>query len=451
VVVRFPLLAFQISLLQEELLKAAVSEPKSYIRILDIEIPKEDVESEYSRKLSQYKKEISLPGFRPGKVPLDLVKNRFGKSIYAQSVEDMVERSFEEACKQHSLSPISRGKISNLKADEGAPVSFTIEFEIDPPVEIKGFANLNIQADPKKIKDADVDKAMDELRDRHAELIDVDRAAKKGDSVAIEYVKVVIDGVERKDFSNPQYPIELGAGEIKEFDKGLIGHGAGETLDLTIRFPKDFSTKDLAGKEAFFSVKIKAVKEKRVPELNADFLKKLGDFATPEALSDAVRKDLDHREKERSKNEAYSKAIDRLSEKNSFDVPESRIQSYLDHMAEEVKRYLRPGEPVPTPQEIDQKYRVTAVRAIKRFKIIDYVATKEKIKATQAEVDRQIEQLAAAYKQPFEQLKQSLRANGTTNRIRSDIREQKTLDFLIGEYSPSAAGDNSAQAEGTLS
>jgi len=120
-------------------------------------------------------------------------------------------------------------------------------------------------------------------------------------------------------------------------------------------------------------------------------------------------------------------------------------------MTEEVKRYLRPGDALPTPEEIDQKYRVTAVRAIKRFKIIDYVSTKEKIKATQAEVDRQIEQLAAAYKQPFEQLKQSLRANGTTNRIRSDIREQKTLDFLIGEYSPSAAGDNSAQAEGTPS
>ena len=422
-------------------MKAAISEPRSYIRILDIEIPKEDVEGEYNKKLSQYKKEISLPGFRAGKVPLDLVQSRFGKSIYAQTVEDVVERSFEDACKQNSLSPISRGKISNLKADEGAPVSFSIEFEIDPPVEIKSYTNLNIRAEPRKVKDGDVEKAVEELRQRHAELVDVVRPAKKGDSVAIEYLKVIIDGVERKDFSNPKYPVELGNGEIKEFDKALIGRSAGETVDVDIRFPRDFSSKDLAGKDAFFSVKINAVKEKIVPALSPEFLKKLGNFETESALADAVRKDLELREKERSKNEAYSEAIAKLADKSPFEVPESRITSYLEHMAGEIRQYARPGEPLPTEEEINRKYRDSAIRAIKRYKIIEYVATREKIKATQAEVDRQVEQLAAAYGQPFEQLKQSLRANGTTNRIRSDIRERKTLDFLIGEYVPEKAED----------
>jgi trigger factor len=424
------------ALFQEDLLKVVVSEPKSYIRILDIEIPKEDVDSEYGKKLSLYKKKVSLPGFRPGKTPLNLIKTRFGTSIYTESVETLVERSFEEACRQHSISPISKGKISNLKADQDAPISFTIEFEIDPPVEIKGYKNLGIEADPKKIKDADIEKTIEELRERNAELKDVHREAKKGDSVAIEYLKVIIDGAERKDFSNPQYPIELGNGEIKEFDKGIIGRCAGETVDVTIKFPKDFSTKNLAGKEGFFSIKINAVKEKVLPELAEDFLKKLGDFATVDALTEAVRKDLEQREKERAKNEAYSKAIEKLTDKNHFDVPDARIESYLDHMTEEAMRYQRPGDEPPTRDEIGRKYRDVAVRAIKRFKIIDYVATQEKIKATQAEVDRQIESLAAAYKQQFDQLKQTMRANGTTTRIRSDIREQKTLDFLIGEYTP---------------
>ncbi len=429
-------------------MKVAVSEPKSYIRIMDIEIPKEDIEGEYSKKLAQYRREISLPGFRQGKVPLDLVKGRFGKAIYAQSVEDLVEKSFENACKQHSLSPISRGNISNLKADEGTPVSFTIEFEIDPQVEIKGYANLNIAAEPKKVKEADVGKAIEDLRDRHAELIDVDRAAQKGDSVAIEYAKVEIDGVERKDFSNPKYPIELGTGEIKEFDKALTGHRAGDVVDVSLRFPKDFSSKDLAGKDGFFSVKINAVKEKKVPQLEPEFFKKLGNFDSVEALTDAVRKDLEAREKERAKNEAYSKAIEKLADKNQIDVPESRIQNYLEHMTEELKRYARPGEQQPTPEEMDKRYRETAVRAIKRYKIIDFVASREQIKATQAEVDKQIEQLAAAYNQPFEQLKQRMRADGTTNRIRLDIREQKTLDFLIGEYTPPAGGETGGRPEG---
>jgi trigger factor len=420
-------------------LKATISKPKSWVRIIEIEVPKDDVESTYNKKLSEYKREITLPGFRQGKTPLALVKSRFGASVFGAAVEDIVEKSFESACKEHNIVPISRGSLSNLKAKEGEPVSFTIEIEIDPEVEIKGYKDMGISASPRKIKDGDVDKAIDEIRDRSAEFKDVQRAAKKGDSVAIEYAKVVIDGTERTDFSNPKHPIELGTGDIKEFDKELIGHSAGEVVDVDVTFPKDFATKELAGKDAFFAVKIIAVKEKVVPELTAEFLKKLGDFASEDALRDQVKKDLEHKELDRAKNEAYAKAIERLADKNPFDIPESRIQGYIDHMLEELSRYARPGEQPPSRDEVAKKYRDVAIRGIKRYKIIDFVATKEKIKPTQAEVDAQVQQLAAYYNQPFETVKQTLRANGTTNRIRADIREQKTLDFLIGEYTPGAA------------
>jgi trigger factor len=420
-------------------LKSTISKPKSWVRIIDIEIPKDEVEKVYNKKLSEYKREITLPGFRQGKTPIAMVKNRFGASVFSAAVEEIIEQSFESACKEQAIVPISKGALSNLKAKEGEPVSFTIEIEIDPDVEIKGYTGLGISASPKKIKDGDVDTAIEEIRERSAEFKDVPRAAKKGDSVAIEYAKVVIDGAERKDFSNPKQPIELGSGDIKDFDKGLIGHGAGETVDVDVSFPKDFATKELAGKDAFFSVKILTVKEKVVPELTGEFLKKLGDFASEDALRDQVKKDLESKELDRAKNEAYAKAIERLADKNPFDIPESRIQSYIDHMIEELAKYARPGEQPPSREEVAQKYRDTAIRGIKRYKIIDYVATKEKIKPTQAEVDRQVQQLAAYYDQPFEQVKQTLRANGTTNRIRADIREQKTLDFLIGEYTPGVA------------
>lgn len=365
-----------------------------------------------------------------------MVKSRFGASIFSAAVEDLIEQSFESACKEHNVTPIAKGALSNLKAKEGEPVSFTIEIQIDPEVEIKNYSSLGIEASPKKIKDSEVDKAIEEICERSATFADVLRPAKKGDSVTIEYAKVVIDGAERKDFSNPQHPIELGNGEIKEFDKGLIGHSSGETVDVDVKFPKDFATKELAGKEAFFSVKITAVKEKTVPTLTEEFLKKLGDFANEDALRAQVRKDIEQKELDRAKNEAYNKAIEKLIDKNQFDIPQARIDSYIDHMMEELARYKRPGEPQLTHEEVAEKYKETAEKNIKRYKIIDYIATKEKIKATQAEVDKQIEQLAAYYGQPFEQVKQTMRSNGTTNRIRSDIREQKTLDFLIGEYKP---------------
>ena len=420
-------------------MKSTISKPKSWVRIVDIEIPKDEVEKVYNKKLSEYKHEITLPGFRQGKMPLAMVKNRFGASVFSAAVEDLIEQSFESACKEHNIVPISKGSLSNLNAKEGEPVSFTIELEIDPEIEIKGYAGLGISASPKKIKDGDVDKAIEEIREHNAEFKDVPRTTKKGDSVAIEYAKVVIDGAERKDFSNPKHPIELGTGDIKEFDKGLIGHGAGETVDIDVTFPRDFGTKELAGKDAFFSVNIIAVKEKVVPDLTEEFLKKLGDFASEDALRDQVKKDLEHKELDRAKNEAYARAIERLADKNPFDIPESRIQSYIDHMQEELSKYARPGDQPPTRDEVAAKYRDTAIRSIKRYKIIDFIATKEKIKPTQAEVDRQVQQLAAYYNQPFDQVKQTMRANGTTNRIRADIREQKTLDFLIGELTPGAS------------
>lgn len=415
-------------------MKSTVSKPKSWVRIVDIEIPKDDVDAAYNKKLSEYKKELSLPGFRQGKIPESLIKSRFGGSIHSAAVEDLMGESFEQACKEHDINPISKGKLTNLKADPGAPVSFTLEFEVEPEVEIKNYTDLGITASVKKIKDDDVDKAIEDILDRSAELKDVDRAAKKGDSVSIEYVNVIIDGTERKEFKNPQYPIELGSGEMKDFDKGIIGHSANETVEISMTFPKDFATQELAGKKASFTVKILAVKEKIVPKLDADFLTKLGDFADDAALKAQVRKDIENKEKERAKNEAYSKAIDKLIDKNTIDVPDSRIENYIDHMLEEMSRYKRPGDPGPTREEADKKYRDIAIKNLKRYVIIDFIAVKEKIKATQAEVDTQIQMLANYYKQPFEELKQRLRKDGTTNKIRLDIREQKTLDFLIGEY-----------------
>jgi trigger factor len=419
-------------------LKVKISEPESWKRVFEIEVPKEDVDGLYNEKINTYKKKLSLPGFRPGKIPVSLVKTRFGKGVFAETVEDLIQKNFESACKEHNITPVSKGKIDTIKADEGADVSFTIEAEVDPEITIDGYEKLKIKASPKKIKDDDVERALEDLRERNAQFIDVDRQAKKGDAVTIEYVKVIVDGQERKDFKNPTYPLELGKGQIKDFDKGLIGHAAGETVELAIKFPKDFSSEQLSGKEGEFTVKIIKVSEKSLPEFTDEFIKKIGNFETLDHLKEHVRKDLERQDLEHVKNEAYTRAIDVLVKDNPFDVPPSRVEDYIDHLLEEMARYHREGEQLPSREEASQKYHDSAVRALKRYRIIDFIATKEKIKATQEEVDREIEKIATMYNQPFDQVKQAFRQNGTTNRIRADVREQKTLDFLIGEYTPPA-------------
>jgi trigger factor len=417
-------------------LKVTIKQPESWKRVLDIEIPKEDVNAAFSEKICDYRKKLSLPGFRQGKVPFPLIKSRFGKGVFAETVDDLIQKNFENACKEHSITPVCKGSISGLKGEEGTDVSFTVETEVEPDIDIKGYEKLKIKQSPRKIKDDEVEKTLEDLRERNAEYKEVDRASIKGDFVMIEYGTVIIDGKERKDFKNPSYPFELGKNRLKEFDQELIGRKAGEVVEVTLKFPKDFSEGQLAGNEGIFTVTITKVSEKVLPQFDAELLKKIGNFQTLEDLKQRIFKDLESQEKERAKNEAYNKAIDVLIKENSFDVPPSRIENYIDHLMEEMSRYRRASEPMPKREEIAEKYHDSAVRALKRFRIIDFIANKEPIKATQEEVDKEITSIAASYNQSFDQVKRLFRQNGTTNKIREDIRERKTLDFLIGEYLP---------------
>ncbi len=392
------------------------------------------MESTFNKKVDKYRREIKLPGFRPGKVPRDIIKNRYGQAIHAEVVEDLVQKSYQDACRENNVIPISEAKVQDLQAEQGKPVTLAIETEVEPEIEIKGYDKLKIKPAPKKIKSGDVDKALQDLRERMAETKDIDRPSKKGDLASIEYLEVRVDGEERTDFQNPTYPIEIGASAFKEFDKELTGKQAGDVLDITIKFPKDHTNTELAGKTGDFKIKVNKVQEKILPEINDEFLKKLGDFADESALREHIHEDLERQELERAKNEAYNKAIDTLIKNNPFEAPPSQVKRYLDHTYEEVKQYAK-GQ-VPPREEVDERYHESAIRTLKRFRIVDYIANKEKIKATQQEVDAEIQRLAQMYNQEFEQLKQAFRQNGTTNRIRADIRERKTLDYLIGELEP---------------
>ena len=418
-------------------MKTTISEPQSWKRVVNVEVPDEEVQTAFSEKLKKYRQTMKLPGFRPGKVPEALLRQRFGDSIRAEVIDDIVQKTYREALEQNRITPVATPKMTDIKADQGAPLTFSIETEIDPAFEVTGYRKLKVKAAPKKIKDADVDDAVANIVERFATFSDVDRPVKKGDYVKLEYQKVLIEGDEQTDIKNPAYPVEVGGNNsLKEFHKGVIGHRAGETVDLTIKFPRDYSEANVAGKTGEFTIKLTAVQEKVLPEINEEFLKKVGDFADEAALREKVRADLEAEELKRAKEEAQNKAIEALIKENDFEVPPARIDQFIGYMEQEAMRYKRPDEPAPQREELAERYHDLAVRSIKRQRIVDAIAEKEKIRPTQKEVDAEIERIAATYRQDFETLKQTLRKNGTTLRIRDEIRERKTLDFLIGEYTP---------------
>ncbi len=418
-------------------MKATVSEPQSWKRIIDFEVPEQEINNAFEKKLNEVKRNLKLPGFRSGKVPPALIKQRFGLSIREEVIEELVQNSFKDACTQNNIDPVSQPKIQNLKANEGEALSFSIETEVDPEIEINGYNNLKIKTQPKEIKDGDIEESLKSLLERFAEFKDAERPAQKGDYVKLEYLKVLIDGRERADISFPKYPVELGGeNRIEDFDKGIIGHSTDETIDLKIKFPDDYADSQVAGKEAEFQIKLLSVYEKALPEINEEFLQKMGDIKSESDLREKIRNNLLDRALKNAKEDAYDQAIDIIIENNPFDVPPARLEQAIDFLYNQTQQYMMPNTPHPPREEIEEQLKDTALRAVKRQRIIDFIADKENIKATPEELDDEIRRMAEMYNHPFETFKQDLRKKGATLRIRDNIREQKTLDYLIGEYTP---------------
>ncbi len=430
-------------------MNATVEAPQSWQRSVKVEVPREDVTKAFDGKVSEYAKKIRLDGFRKGKVPSKIVKSRYGKQIEAEVLEEVVQNSFEQACRDNNIMPVSRPSIEDIKNEESEPLHFTAQFEVDPTVEVTGYDKLKVKKKPEKVTKKEIDEAIENVRNRFANYEDVERPSQKGDMVTLVYEKVVVDGEEKSDVSSPQYPIELGASKIKDFDDGLIGHSAGETVHLSITFPENYDDKELAGKQAEMDVTLSKIQQRHLPELNEEFVSKLGDFKDEGQLREFVEKDLARQHEERAKNEAHEKAIDELIEKNNIEVAPSRTENYLARLYEEQnKRAQQQNAELPEYDQFKEQYKDHAQRMLKRQAIIDYVAKQEKIKPTQQEVDTEIQKVADQYHQPFDEVKKAFRKNGTTNRIREDLKEMKTLDYLIGEYDPQAekeARDNKTE------
>lgn len=412
-------------------MKVNVSEPTVSKRVLDIEVPVQDVEQEFQKNLSEYQQTAQVRGFRPGKVPRDIVLTRFKDAIMGKTVEDVINHSYETACKEKQLVPVTMAKIEAVDFAEGKPLKFKAEIEIDPPIELKKYTKLGVKVDKVEVKDDDIDKVVEDLLERLATYAKVERASQKGDYIKYEYEKILVGGQPRTDYRNPTYPVPIGQAKIKEFDKALIGASAGDSVPVQFTFPKDYEVEDVRGKDGDFILKITEVLEKKLPVADDDFAKKIGPYQTIQEMRDRIRTDLETRRKQDAKRKAQDELIDKIVDKNEVVVPEARVEEYARRMLEEVKKTYQNA----TPEEMLERYRKIGEREMKKYKIVDWVAKKENIKATQEEVDARIKEYAESVKEKFEDVKEKMRRNGTTMTLRSDIREEKTLDWLAEQNS----------------
>jgi trigger factor len=305
----------------------------------------------------------------------------------------------------------------------------TVEVEVDPEIDIKGYDNTGITVPATAVHEEEVQAEFDRLSQMWSKDEPVDREAKKGDLVVGNYIEVVINGEKQELPENKEFRSLLGESASPGFDEGLMGVKAGDKKEINFKYPDDHKDERYRGKTAQFNVEITSVREIVPPTFDEEFCKQIG-VKDVEELKSNLAESLANQKQDAAKTKAINEAIDKLIESNPFDVPNARV---VDLIRWSINRNAQSEKDMVEPTEEQIKtLSPEAVREIKKHRILDFVATKEKLKASQAQVDERLKLMADNYHVAFDELKNHFRQSGRINQLRDELRFQMAADFIVG-------------------
>ena len=405
-----------------------------------VEVSSQDVDKEMDAVYQELSEKVSIDGFRKGKVPKGILETRYKEYVLGEVVSKVIETSYPQAIRENSLSPVSRPDI-NVKEgiERGKPFSYTATVEVKPPIKIEGYIGMELKRETVTADDDDeVEKALEALRERNAYYNEVDRPAQENDAALIDF-EGFIDDKPIKNGKTFDFYTVIGAKRLlPDLENAMIGMKKGEEKEVKVKFPAEYSEKELADKEALFKLKVKAVKERDMPKLDDEFAKdlKLDNLAQ---LKDKVREGI-KLEKEAAERARLKKEIlEKLIERNSFETPPSLVANYLQSMISRTMEGIKQGKlKVEDPAEatyekLRDKYAKVAETRAKEEIILDAVAKHENISVTAEELDLKVKQIAQQSYQNFDSLKRQLIEQGTDSILMAEILEDKVFDFIIGK------------------
>ena len=406
-----------------------IKETGATLRTLEISIPQADLAPAIKKKLAECKKQVTFKGFRQGMVPMEMIKKQFGESVRHEAVNETIDKIVQEELKKANIIPVGQPTVTEFKDDKVADITLKVEVEMDPEIDIKGYADTGITVPAVVVGEEEIEAEYNRLIQMWSKDEHVDRAAAKGDVVVGKYIEVVIDGEKQELPENREFRSLLGESASPGFDAGLVGAAAGETKEINFQYPEDHKDERYRGKTAQFKVEITEIREIVPPTMDEAFFEQVG-VKDVEDLKKNLAEGIENQKKEAVKNKAVNEAIDKLIEANPFEVPKARIQDLirwsLNRNAQSEKDMVNPTE------EQIEKLTPEAVREIKKHRILDFVATAEKIKPNQAMVDERLQLMANAYHVDFESLKAHFRQSGRINGLRDELRVQMAADFIVG-------------------
>ena len=408
-------------------------------REISVEIPADEVTREMDVIIQKYQKVARLPGFRTGHVPASIIKQRFKEDLKSDVVEALVPRHFRKEAEKLGMIPVSQPRVTDLHIHDGEPLRFKASFEVLPEIVVEGYKELRADHPEIVVKDEEVEDALNNVREQHATFTSVEgRPLAEGD-----FAQSAMDGKPKVDdgTSQPVHMDEIlieigGKNTVPEFTENLRGANAGDEREFEVSYPADASDKRLAGKTFVYTVKIQAIKQKNLPELNDDFAKELGEFTSLDQVRKQIRENMLAERKHDAEREAKDKLVAELVKRNDFEVPEALVDRQIDLRLERGLRALAAqGMKMEDLKKMDLPrlragQRDQALQDVKSSLLLERVAELEKIDVSDEEFNHEIAALAQQSKQTPEAVRARLTQDGGLDRIRNRIRSEKTLDFL---------------------
>jgi trigger factor len=404
-------------------------------RELDLEIPAEDVQKAVERVAREFARVAKVPGFRPGKAPVPLIRRRFADDIKGEVLQSLVPDQIQRAVKDKNLMPITQPHVDHVDYAEGKPLKFRAVFEVLPEFDLGSYKGLDVEVEAAAISDADVEKTLEESRERAATFVPIEgRAIAKGDFAQLKLIGTPADGGEP--LQADSVLCHIGSEETLEaFTENLIGAQAGDHRRFEVTYPADYPDAKLAGKKYTYAVEVLGVKEKKMPELNDEFAKDVSDSQTLEELRGKIRQGLEAERDQRHNAAVRDALLAKLVTAHDFPVPETLVEGQMDVRLDRAVRSLAAQGVDPRAVNVDweamrRRQRDRAVEDVKAELLLDRIATAENIEAADEDVDREIEKLAERSGESTPVVRANLTKQGALDRMKSKLRSDKTLEWL---------------------
>src|SRR5580700_2734706 len=408
-------------------------------RELELEIPADNVQKATEKIAKDLARVARVPGFRPGKAPVTLIRRRFADDIQGEVVQSLVPEYLEKALGEKNLIPVTRPEVDKVEFKEGEPLRFRAIFEVLPEFDLGDYKGVDVQVDAVETGDAQIDNTLEELRERAATYVPIEgRPAKDDDYVLIKLSGIPEGGGEPIQADN--ILCHLGAEEtLNSFNENLRGASPGDTKQFRSKYPDDYADQKLAGKTFDYTVEVQGIKQKKLPDLNDEFAKDAvgegGGVATLADLRKKIHENLEAAKEQQQQAQAREKILETLVKRHDFPVPEALVEGQMDVRLERVVRSLAAQGVDPRAVNVDwvslrRNQRDRAVNDVKAELLLDRIATAENIDVTEEEVDQELEHMASHSGESAEVARARLTKQGALDRMKAKLRSDKTLDWL---------------------